>query len=177
MFTFATRLTRLTGTLAHTRPGVASRKRARRRRTGWAAPGSGSQLAEFNDSHGRPGMARGAVVVIISDGWDTGTRRSSGGKWSGCPGSRTALSGSTRGPEPRVPATAGGMAAAWPFCDAVVSAHSLNALDDLTAALAHSAARRLDPPHAAPSPAAKRAVRLGRRQGLLVTGSTSVHSK
>jgi hypothetical protein len=29
----------------------------------------------------------------------------------------------------------GGMAAAWPFCDAVVSAHSLDALDDLLAAL------------------------------------------
>jgi hypothetical protein len=28
------------------------------------------------------------------------------------------------------------MAAAWPYCDAVVSAHSLNALDDLIAALA-----------------------------------------
>ena len=32
----------------------------------------------------------------------------------------------------------GGMAAAWPYCDAVVSAHTLHALDDLTAALAHS---------------------------------------
>ena len=29
-----------------------------------------------------------------------------------------------------------GMAAAWPYCDAVVSAHSLDALDDLLAALA-----------------------------------------
>jgi hypothetical protein len=28
------------------------------------------------------------------------------------------------------------MAAAWPHCDAVVSAHSLQALDDLLAALA-----------------------------------------
>jgi uncharacterized protein with von Willebrand factor type A (vWA) domain len=28
------------------------------------------------------------------------------------------------------------MAAAWPYCDAVVSAHSLDALDDLLAALA-----------------------------------------
>ena len=28
------------------------------------------------------------------------------------------------------------MAAAWPYCDAVVSAHSLAALDDLLAALA-----------------------------------------
>jgi hypothetical protein len=28
------------------------------------------------------------------------------------------------------------MAAAWPYCDAVVSAHSLSALDDLLEALA-----------------------------------------
>ena len=32
---------------------------------------------------------------------------------------------------------AGAMAAAWPYCDEVVSGHSLTALDDLTAALAH----------------------------------------
>jgi len=37
---------------------------------------------------------------------------------------------------------AGGMAAAWPYCDAVVSAHSLNALDELTAALARPFPRR-----------------------------------
>jgi uncharacterized protein with von Willebrand factor type A (vWA) domain len=30
------------------------------------------------------------------------------------------------------------MAAAWPYCDAVVSAHSLNAIDDLITALAGS---------------------------------------
>jgi uncharacterized protein len=29
----------------------------------------------------------------------------------------------------------GGMAAPWPYCDAVVSAHNLDALDDLLAAL------------------------------------------
>jgi uncharacterized protein len=29
----------------------------------------------------------------------------------------------------------GGMAAAWPYCDAVVSAHNFEALDDLLAAL------------------------------------------
>jgi hypothetical protein len=29
----------------------------------------------------------------------------------------------------------GGMAAAWPHCDAVVSAHRVDALDDLVAAL------------------------------------------
>jgi uncharacterized protein len=36
---------------------------------------------------------------------------------------------------PRYSPEVGGMAAAWPYCDAVVSAHSIDALDDLLAAL------------------------------------------
>jgi hypothetical protein len=48
---------------------------------------------------------------------------------------------------PRYRPLVGGMAAAWPYCDAVVSAHSLSALTDLIEALAdpvHS--RRGTPP-------------------------------
>jgi hypothetical protein len=41
------------------------------------------------------------------------------------------------------------MAAAWPYCDAVVSAHRLDALDELTAALADPVRRR----HPSPAPA------------------------
>jgi uncharacterized protein with von Willebrand factor type A (vWA) domain len=36
---------------------------------------------------------------------------------------------------PRYRPEVGGMAAAWPYCDAVVSAHNLNSLDDLLSAL------------------------------------------
>jgi hypothetical protein len=36
---------------------------------------------------------------------------------------------------PRYEPLVAGMAAAWPYCDTVVSAHSLSALDDLIAAL------------------------------------------
>jgi uncharacterized protein len=142
VFTFATRLTRLTGTLAHSRPGAALQQ------AGQAAPDwlggtrIGESLAEFNGSHGRRGMARGAVVVIISDGWDTGDpailRREM---------QRLSLVAhrivwvNPRTQSPEYQPLAGGMAAAWPYCDAVVSAHSLHALDDLTAALAHSGRR------------------------------------
>jgi hypothetical protein len=35
----------------------------------------------------------------------------------------------------------GGMAAAWPYCDAVVSAHNFDALDDLLAALSAPSSR------------------------------------
>ena len=88
-------------------------------------------------------MARGAVVVIISDGWDTGDPEILGREMERL--SRVAhrivwVNPRTQSPEYRP--LAGGMAAAWPYCDAVVSAHTLHALDDLTAALAHPGPRR-----------------------------------
>jgi uncharacterized protein with von Willebrand factor type A (vWA) domain len=142
VFTFATRLTRLTGTLAHVRPGLALHQ------AGQAAPDwlggtrIGESIAEFNDSYGRRGMARGAVVVIISDGWDTGdpaVLRREMERLSRVAHRIVWVNPRTQSPE--YEPLAGGMAAAWPYCDAVVSAHSLNALDELTAALAHPGRR------------------------------------
>jgi uncharacterized protein len=142
VFTFATRLTRLTGTLVRTRPEVALQQ------AGQAAPDwlggtrIGESLAEFNDSYGRRGMARGAVVVIISDGWDTGdpdVLRREMERLSRVAHRIVWVNPRTQSPEYQP--LAGGMAAAWPYCDAVVSAHSLTALDDLTAALAHPGRR------------------------------------
>ena len=142
VFTFATRLTRLTGTLAHVRPGVALQQ------AGLAAPDwlggtrIGASIAEFNNSYGRRGMARGAVVVIISDGWDTGDPellRREMERLSRVAHRIVWVNPRTQSPEYQP--LAGGMAAAWPYCDAVVSAHSLNALDELTAALAHPGRR------------------------------------
>ena len=140
VFTFATRLTRLTGSLAHVRPDLALQQ------AGQAAPDwlggtkIGESIREFNNSYGRRGMARGAVVVIISDGWDTGDPEILGREMERL--SRVAhrivwVNPRTQSPEYRP--LAGGMAAAWPYCDAVVSAHTLHALDDLTTALAHPA--------------------------------------
>jgi len=142
VFTFATRLTRITGTLAHVRPGMALKQ------AGQAAPDwlggtrIGESIAEFNNSYGRRGMARGAVVVIISDGWDTGdpaVLRREMERLSRVAHRIVWVNPRTQSPEYQP--LAGGMAAAWPYCDAVVSAHSLNALDELTAALAHSGRR------------------------------------
>jgi uncharacterized protein with von Willebrand factor type A (vWA) domain len=142
VFTFATRLTRITGTLAHVRPGVALQQ------AGQAAPDwlggtrIGESIAEFNNGYGRRGMARGAVVVIISDGWDTGDPAVLGREMERL--SRVAhriVWVNPRTQSPQYQPLAGGMAAAWPYCDAVVSAHSLNALDELTAALAHPGRR------------------------------------
>jgi uncharacterized protein len=142
VFTFATRLTRITGTLAHVRPGVALRQAGRAAPDWLGGTRIGASIAEFNNSYGRRGMARGAVVVIISDGWDTGDPAVLRREMERL--SRVAhriVWVNPRTQSPQYQPLAGGMAAAWPYCDAVVSAHSLNALDELTAALAHPGPR------------------------------------
>jgi uncharacterized protein with von Willebrand factor type A (vWA) domain len=170
VFTFATRLTRLTPTLAHARPLLALQK------AGTAAPDwlggtrIGESLREFNDRYGRRGMARGAVVVIISDGWDTGDPEVLRREMERL--SRVAhriVWVNPRTASPEYQPLVGGMAAAWPYCDTVVSAHTIHALEELAAALAHPGQRR--PAHrdgirSAPHPALR-----GRDQAAAAGGS------
>jgi uncharacterized protein with von Willebrand factor type A (vWA) domain len=146
VFTFATRLTRLTPVLAKATPAVALH------RAGQAAPdwGGGTRIAaalkEFIDRYGRPGMARGAVVLVISDGWETGDPASLGREMGRL--SRLAYRivwVNPRTQSERYRPLVGGMAAAWPHCDAVVSAHRLDALADLLRALADPRRRRVPP--------------------------------
>jgi uncharacterized protein with von Willebrand factor type A (vWA) domain len=143
VFSFATRLTRLTGALAQSRPGLALQ------RAGQAAPDwlggtrIGPCLKDFNDAFGCRGLARGAVVVVVSDGWDTGDPAVLRREMARL--SRVAFRivwVNPRAHRPGYRPLAGGMAAAWPYCDAVVSAHRLDALGELTAALADRVRRR-----------------------------------
>jgi len=143
VFSFATRLTRLTGALAQPRPGPALQ------RAGQAAPDwlggtrIGACLKGFNDAFGCRGLARGAVVVVVSDGWDTGDPAVLRREMARL--SRVAFRIVWVNPRARRPGyrpLAGGMAAAWPYCDAVVSASRLDALGELTAALADPVRRR-----------------------------------
>jgi uncharacterized protein len=143
VFTFATRLTRLTRALRRVAAPVALA------RAGQAAPDwsggtrIGATLREFNDRYGARGMARGAVVLVVSDGWDTGDPARLGAQMARL--SRLAYRivwANPRTASARYRPLAGGMAAAWPYCDAVVSAHSLAALDDLLAAIAGATHRR-----------------------------------
>ncbi len=72
VFTFATRLTRLTRVLRRVPPAVAL-ERAGRAAPDWSGGTRiGAAVKEFIDGYGARGMARGAVVLILSDGWDTG---------------------------------------------------------------------------------------------------------
>jgi uncharacterized protein len=136
VFSFATRLTRLTPTLAEASPDTMLAK------AGEAAPDwsggtrIGAAVKEFNDRYGARGMARGAVILIISDGWETGEPELLGAQMARL--SRIAhriVWANPRTQSPRYRPEVGGMAAAWPYCDAVVSAHNLDALEDLLAAL------------------------------------------
>jgi uncharacterized protein with von Willebrand factor type A (vWA) domain len=136
VFSFATRLTRLTPALAAATPDTMLAK------AGEAAPDwsggtrIGAAVKEFNDHYGSRGMARGAVVLIISDGWETGEPELLGAQMARL--SRVAhriVWANPRTQSPRYRPEVGGMAAAWPYCDAVVSAHNLDALDDLLSAL------------------------------------------
>jgi uncharacterized protein with von Willebrand factor type A (vWA) domain len=71
-FVFATRLTRLTRSLAHRNVEEALR-RATDQVIDW---GGGTRIGEslrnFNYTWGRRVLGQGAVVLVISDGWDTG---------------------------------------------------------------------------------------------------------
>ena len=72
-FVFATRLTRVTRALAGAQPGARDPARAAATAPDWSSGTRiGDALKTFNDRHGRRGMARGAVVVILSDGWERG---------------------------------------------------------------------------------------------------------
>jgi hypothetical protein len=135
-FVFATRLTRLTRSL-HSRNPERAIQRAAATAPDWSSGTRiGDALKTFNDRHGRRGMARGAVVVILSDGWERGDPALVGREMERL--SRLAYRivwvnprAAAAGFAPR----AGGMAAALPYCDALVSGHSLDALDEVVDAI------------------------------------------
>ncbi len=145
VFTFATRLTRLTAALARSSPAVALARAAHTAPDWHGGTRLGTALKEFNDRYGRRGMARGAVVLIISDGWDTGDPavvRHEMERLSLVAFRIVWVNPRTKsaGYQP----LAAGMAAAWPHIDAVVSGHSLRAVDELAAALADPVRRRTE---------------------------------
>jgi uncharacterized protein with von Willebrand factor type A (vWA) domain len=135
-FVFATRLTRLTRALVSRNPERAIQRAAETAPDWSSGTRIGDALKAFNDRHGRRGMARGAVVVIISDGWERGEPALVGREMA-----RLArLAHRIVWVNPRVGARAfsvqaGGMTAALPHCDALVSGHSFRALGEVVAAI------------------------------------------
>ncbi|MFH8468607.1 VWA domain-containing protein [Streptomyces sp. NPDC017991] len=145
-FVFATRLTRLTPVLRHTGPsGVdAALHRVGGAASDWSGGTRiGHALAEFNNRYGRRGMARGAVVVVFSDGWEGEDPGAVGREMSRLArlAHRIVWVNPRRAAAGYAPRT-GGMAAALPHCDAFVSGHSLTALTEVIEAIADDGNRR-----------------------------------
>ncbi len=135
-FVFATQLTRLTRALASRNPERAIQRAAAAAPDWSSGTRIGDALKAFNDRHGRRGMARGAVIVILSDGWERGDPLLVGREMA-----RLArLAHRIVWVNPRVGAGAfsvrsGGMVAALPYCDALVSGHSFQALAEVVEAI------------------------------------------
>ena len=133
-FGFGTRLTRLTGDLA-TRDPEAALARATASDVDWGSGTRiGASLKEFNDLYGRRALSRGAVVVIVSDGWEREGPEEVGREMARL--ARAAYAVVWVNPlkgNPEYQPLAGGMRAALPFVDRFLSGHNLRSLDELAA--------------------------------------------
>jgi uncharacterized protein len=131
-FVFATRLTRLTRALQSRHPERAIQRAASAAPDWSSGTRIGDALKAFNDRHGRRGMARGAVVVILSDGCERGDPELVTHEMARL--SRQAFAvvwvNPLKGDIAYQP-LAGGMRAALPHVDRLVAGHDVASLDGL----------------------------------------------
>jgi uncharacterized protein with von Willebrand factor type A (vWA) domain len=132
VFTLGTRLTRVTRELDE-RDANAALTTASAAVPDWSG---GTRLGEllrtFIDRWGQRGTARGAVVVIASDGWERGDPALLGTQMARLSrlAHRIVWINPHRGKGGYAPLT-GGMAAALPYVDDFVAGHTLRALEEL----------------------------------------------
>jgi uncharacterized protein len=135
-FCFGTRLTRVTRALAASNPDEALR-RATSEVVDWdGGTRIGDALKSFLDRYGHGGIARGAVVVVCSDGLDTGDPTVLAEQMARL--HRLARQVVWLNPlkeDPAYEPLARGMAAALPFVDVFSSGHNLASLEELAAEL------------------------------------------
>ena len=131
-FVFSTRLTRITRLLRYRDVDKALESVSKSVHDFSGGTRIGDALGDFNRRWGRRVLGHGAVVIIVSDGWDRGDpehltaelihlRRSA---------YRLIWLNPLLGSEGYQPLTRG-MAAALPYCDDFLAAHNLQALEDL----------------------------------------------
>lgn len=135
-FVFATRLTRITRMLAEHLPDEAYRHAIAAAPDWSGGTRIGRALMAFLDQYGRRGMARGAVLVIVSDGWEVEDPALIGVAMQRL----QRLAHHIIWVNPRKAATdyeplVGGMAAALPYVDTFISGHSYRALQDVMDAI------------------------------------------
>jgi uncharacterized protein with von Willebrand factor type A (vWA) domain len=136
-FAFGTRLSRLTPDLA-TRDPEAALARCTEAVVDWGSGTRiGASLREFNEVYGRRSLSRGAIVVIVSDGWEREDPALVGREMARL--ARAAYAVIWVNPlkgNPDYQPLAGGMRAALPFVDRFLAGHNLRSLEELAAVLA-----------------------------------------
>ena len=136
-FAVGTRLTRLTRQLSSRDPDAALGQAIERVLDWSGGTRLGEGIGTFNDRFGMPGMARGAIVVILSDGLDRGDPEHLAAEMARLQRAahRTIWVNplkASAGYEP----LARGMAAALPYVDKFVEGHSASSLDALVSLIA-----------------------------------------
>ena len=135
-FSFGTRLTRLTRALAASSADEALRRAASQTEDWDGGTRIGETLKAFLDRYGHPGLARGAVVVICSDGLEVGEPELLRAQMERL--HRLAHRVVWLNPlkeNPDYAPLARGMQAALPRIDVFASGHSLGSLEDVAATL------------------------------------------
>jgi uncharacterized protein with von Willebrand factor type A (vWA) domain len=137
VFTIGTRLTRVTKEMTSPDPDAAMASVAATVPDWSGGTRLGDLLKEFLDRWGQRGMARGAVVVILSDGWERGDAAALGEQMARLQRlAHRVVWANPRKARPGFEPLAAGMAAALPHVDAFVSGHSLAALEHLAEVVA-----------------------------------------
>jgi uncharacterized protein len=135
-FGFGTRLTRLTSDL-ETRDPEAALAKATLVAVDWGSGTRiGASLKEFNDVYGRRALSRGAVVVIVSDGWEREDNELVAREMAKL--ARAAFAVVWVNPlkgDPEYQPLAGGMRAALPFVDRFLPGHNVASLEELAEVL------------------------------------------
>lgn len=135
-FTLGTRLTRVTCELEGRNPDRAL-KAAAQVVSDWAGGTRiGANLKTLNDGWGRLGVTRGAVVVIVSDGWERGDIPALAYEMRRLQRSaHTIVWVNPLAGEPGYEPLAQGMAAALPYVDHFLPGHNLRSLETLAEVL------------------------------------------
>lgn len=139
VFTLGTRLTRITRELAAPQPDAAMATVAGVIADWSGGTRLGTGIKDFLDRHGENGLARGALVVVASDGWERGNAALLGGQMRRL--RRLARRVVWLHPyleRPGFQPRTAGLAAALPSVDNLVAGHSLAALAELSRLLSNA---------------------------------------
>jgi uncharacterized protein with von Willebrand factor type A (vWA) domain len=140
-FVFSTSLTRLTPALRHSSPAAAIARASEQVVDRYGGTHLAASLAELLSSrHGN--AIRGGVLVVASDGWDSDDPAALAAVMArAARRARRVVWLNPRAAAPGFQPLVGSMAAALPYCDAFLPAHTLRALPEVLDAIAGVSSR------------------------------------